>query len=90
MAKAKWLRDYELECYIENIVININEHKRPVFTIDTPGVEGNQNMVLPKDSCNHEWRLLGLNDKRQSIAFSCIWCSKWKYVKLELNQNKRK
>lgn len=82
MAKANWLIEYECERCIEDIVANVNNNKRPVFVIDTPGVEGNKFLNLPKNSCHHEWRYTGIDMDKAAVKFTCIWCTKNKGIKI--------
>ena len=83
MPKPNWLIAYEYERQVEQIILNANEHKRPVFVIDMPGVEGNSHhLTRPRDLCDHEWRFVDIDVYRDAVCFGCQWCPKTKYVKI--------
>ena len=84
MSKPTWLIAYELECTLESVIAGINDHPRPVFTIEIPGVEGNTFKGLPKDTCQHEWRFMYLNLPHSKLVFECQYCPKRKRIKVEI------
>jgi hypothetical protein len=93
MAKANWLLQYEYERQVEEIVLNANEHKRTVFTIEMPGVEGNTYKGIPKnpDHCiDHEWRFVDIDVYKDAVFFECQWCECTKYVKINYEYTSNK
>ena len=84
MSKPIWLVAYELECALEEVITSVNDHPRPIFTINTPGVEGNQSKWFPRDPCEHDWRFLYLIIPESVLLFECQYCPKRKRIKVEI------